>query len=554
MAKSDGLQYYSGVGRGAGTIIQSPDFRGMFAQAAKSAQAAQASKDKAKDDQQAWLNKAIDLGDKGWEEDATYLDGIRTQFTNDYSAALAKYEAEGKTMPANVAQSFVSRANKYRFEAQNSQKQRDEYFKFAAKIAGSNLDDETRANADATLNAWVATPTNERGGIEKFYLEKKFDYTKTISAISKLVSDNAIKTAQNYGPQNISGGKFTKTETYKFNSFPLAEQALRAEYSANNMFQKRVDKQLAEWKADPANASGTTNYTYYDYKSKDPQTGKPLTDEIVAFTVNNQPVQDENDYIKYVLAPQIVSLQEGVSVSMSGNTNIGITTTPTTPMQGVPPFSTYNASRTLSDGSQRNYNYPAYSDDSNSQFTKPPSGQTKKFTTNSFTISSPSSSGLNASTNYGVDAASTDLLPVASKTFTINTSGGVLTVKAGQRLVELPGTDINMFLNDVNNRGKWSWQANYNITAKDQNTGEVYAGYEDIDDDRTFSNNFVMPPGSTISYFDYQKKREAEMNRLWNITSPSSTTPQNQAPTTKPSYPTWKAANPNGTYQQWSAL
>jgi hypothetical protein len=307
----DGLQYYSGVGRGKGTIISPPNLTPIFERAGKAAIQAKQAKDKEVDDQQKWLNNALDLGDKGWIEDASFLDEKRSEFTNDYASVRMKYE--GQKVPAEVAQELVNRSNKYKFIAQNSQKQRDQYYSFVGKLANSNLDDETRAEAGKILQEWVETPTDKRTSLDKFYLEKTFNYNDFKTGLADFVNKEAMQAAGAYG-----GQKYNTTERYWYTSLPTAQKTVHDAFmsSPNGMYARETRKLYEDFKKDYP--TGEIDYTAYVEDPTNPNKIIAKTEKVTVGSID--------DFQKYVQAPELVSMRASKSISSAPSISVGVST------------------------------------------------------------------------------------------------------------------------------------------------------------------------------------------------------------------------------------
>jgi hypothetical protein len=507
----DPLSYYSGVGRGKGTILQSPNLVPLFQQALKYKAAQQQAGQTDAERQKMWLDKAVALGDKGWIRDAEYLDNLKENFTNKYVAIMQKYD--GQKIPAALSQELINEATKYRFIAQNSQKQRDEYYDFAMKLANTNLDPQSEEEAAQILQQWADTPTNERTDIDGFYLEKKFDYTKHTLDLAKAVNDEARQKAN-----VVPGGMFADTKTYKWTSLPIATLRSLESYQTNNMFRRDTGIIYEEWKK-TQEQNGNTNYdvtyTYYDDKdASGNSTGLPKEYQ------NTVQVNNAEDYLKYVFAPALVSIQEKESVQFRPSVSVGVTTTTPSGSGGFTDPQQYTATRKTMSGSI-NFPYYAYKIDVNPSSKQASTANIFQPSTGAFKISSDKDRPLSSSTNYVVDNAAVDFLPVATQTITL---GPGMTVQPGTRLIDINIPGVNFLDWLKNNKDKWQWQANYNIHAKDSGN-EVFDIYEDVDDNPTYSgtlSDVTLPDGTKMHYIDYIKLKEKEYNDMWGTTGASS--------------------------------
>jgi hypothetical protein len=512
----DPLSYYSGVGRGKGTILQSPNLVPLFQQALKYKAAQQQAGQTDAERQKMWLDKAVALGDKGWIRDAEYLDNLKENFTNKYVAIMQKYD--GQKIPAALSQELINEANKYRFIAQNSQKQRDEYYDFAMKLANTNLDPQSEEEAAQILQQWADTPTNERTDINGFYLEKKFDYIKFSSSLATLINKEALQKAENSGINITSAGKFTDTKTYKWTTLPVATKYVMDAFNTNKMYARDTGITYENWKKtqeENGNTNYNVTYTYYNNKDASGNTTKSINELQETVQINNV-----EDYLRYVTAPALVSMQERENVQMGNVVSIGVTTTTPSGSGGFTDPQQYTATRKTMSGSI-NFPYYAYKIDVNPSSKQASTANIFQPSTGAFKISSDKDRPLSSSTNYVVDNAAVDFLPVATQTITL---GPGMTVQPGTRLIDINIPGVNFLDWLKNNKDKWQWQANYNIHAKDSGN-EVFDIYEDVDDNPTYSgtlSDVTLPDGTKMHYIDYIKLKEKEYNDMWGTTGASS--------------------------------
>lgn len=518
---ADGLQYYSGVGRGKGTIISNPDFRGMFAAAGKNAQAADAAKAKAGNSQQAWLQNALNTGDKGWVEDATYLDGLRNDFTSEYSAIAAKYD--GQQIPAGIAQDLVNRANKIKFIAQNSQKQRDEYYKFVENMNKPGLDNETRAKSAEILKLWVATPTEQRTSLNDFYSEKTFDIGKKESVMQSNIDNRANKLAGIISISTSTGNYHI--ENAKYTSLQDAQQEVFTNATSDDIYGRELKQEYDAWKQKTPNTNVT--YTYYDHPVD--ARGNIMNDRIVE-KQGSYRVDNEEDYLNYVVAPKFLSEQITKQIGLSKPGSVGVITSAVSDVN-LPPVNTTSQQYHSIDKSSGGFKGATdssgnqiYTDNlyvplnANTELVDPLS-QIQFTLSDDVIVIQNSGADLKSGASYQATSPSTDLIPIAKDKLSYVFDGKTYTVNPGEQVLAPQGNAAGLSDFLTKNKDKFSWKAAYKLSIKDANgTADVY---KLLDKDPSWGNKYKAwnYNGTMYNYNDGILKWESDYNKQYGTTT-----------------------------------
>ena len=556
-----GGEFYRHVGgRGRGTILKQPDYSGMFAANAKNLGALAKQKEDAKLKKQAAAKKKLDvisIDNDAWTEDMAGIGSEIDALTKEWAETYQYYEDRGEEMPLDIETKFGTRARELEGLVENSKVNRTQFKQFwmkneEAKSKGI-ISDEQYLENQKELTDWrtgygsksIFERIAMRSEIPDFDLREKFDYFDYVNKnIVNPASKKALIQAEQSGILGTSK-QWLNTTQEKAYTLPQAQADFLSAYRHNKRFSEETLTGFNNWKDSKRNAGDPLEVEYTTYE----KSGSKINE--VKQTV---PVTSPEEYLMYVEAPRTITEQITLRPTPFGSgTSVSVTTT-TNPKDAVPPYQMYQYSRNTASADPSvisTVDYPAYADNSNSNFTKPTSTERYSFTKNAITISSPDDTEAISGQNYRVDNASTDLIPTLTTNVSVKlNTGKTITFPAGTRLAGLSGVDLDAFINDPANKGKWNWQANYNMSALDENTGVTYSVYEDMDDNPSFSNRFSAPSGYK-SYWDYQKEREDEMNKSWKTGKYSGSGGGSGGGSSAPSFPDWKKSNPAGTWAQY---
>ena len=513
LALKNPLAYYTpGIpGRGAGTILKQPDLSGYDARQMKFTDA----KVKQKQDED---KKALDEFEKLAQIKGTYSHIIHDEADKgmeefDKWALGVISKGNGKISPYDMQEAIIKKRNLENTFAQSLRAESD-YEKaqtiITSDYAKGKYDASALEEMRVKIEDEIKKPLKEQNIFSIINAQPQFDlseYEKKViipNIESRATKDGKINTIQ----QDPTGVKYAKGERVKVVPSNIARDEYRKAYYNNNLVKKQIND---AFNTRFANSNGQGFDVVYNEITQD------VNGNVKATYNQVKKITNINDYIDYALAQG--KIEKIPTINMAGGANIGVTVNQQQQHQGVTPYQNYTYEFTLPSGNKASGSYPAIKSTTNI-FAKDPATTTPyQFTNNAFSFSGGQ---VKSRQNYLVDNAAGDLIPVTTKAVSYK---GVL-IPAGTPIGNTGRINAEEFINDPALRGNWKWTGYYNVTAKDQNTGDVITGvYEKVTDAPTLADYFkgkVSYKGTDYNWVDYMRIWENDVNAEWGNTGNTS--------------------------------
>lgn len=516
------LAYYTpGIpGRGAGTIFKAPDLSGVVDKFGKMKAVKDAAQAKEDDDAQKNVEKLMEL--KG-----TIDEEITKEGNEKVKTFFGEVQKEISKNDGDLSKVDMPRLKRLKWETENfltqgtliGKEHDDVSKKWTAMKMTDNFDDDYLDEQFKQIEAESQKPLMERRYTSILNTPKVYDFTKKTGELNKQVPK--FETGTLSSPQVDAEGIMRQSGTKV--SGVSTSQVLN-KYTDALIYDKKWNKAFNGEYVELMKMYPQGLPVNYNSVEIDPNT-KKVTVTPVSETIT-RPEQllkykaAQASYLKYEPIEK-AQRQSGVSVNVSNEQQAG----------GRPEYQHYDYTFSLPSGDVAKGEYVAMKSATN-PFSKDPQTTTLiQFTKKAFSYGGRA---VKFDKNYEIDNASVDLLPVATQSIKLK-NGSV--IPAGTQLGDVGDFNVDDFVKNDSNKGKWKWVAHYNVRAK-TDTGDYTNVYEGIRNNPTLSNYFkgkVNYNSREMNFMDYVYQWENDMNSAYgNITGgATSTSPAKNTPAAK---------------------
>ena len=302
--KNWGALYKTGSpGRGAGTILRTPDYSAIFARTAKMAADADRQKKAEEANQQTVYDKLVDIKNTSWVGDAERFDNDINDFTQHGVDLLTKYGSWADVPIAEKAQMQVEKS-KLLNRINMSKLYGERYDKAAFLIySDKNMPEDVRKEKLDKMAENASLPVEQRTDVLDVAKYNYFDYQKYITSTLWPQAKNAAEVSATQSGVLGTDKKYLNTNTYTKFTLPQSQRLFESTYISSPLFKQSIDEQYANWLN--LHPDRTTIVEMSDAKGNITQQTKQV----------NSPL----DYMNYVEAPRVTIDNQKTSVTGFGS-------------------------------------------------------------------------------------------------------------------------------------------------------------------------------------------------------------------------------------------